>query len=400
MDVTEKYFLYILKCFYKKEECIPPEDEIDLRKLIEISGKHDVQGIVFYKLQNLKFFKESEYYNENRLMFFAMARKGVEIEVALDLLIKVLNENKIPHTLFKGSVVRNYYPSKELRTMGDIDILVEEVYTDRMIKALKDAGFIRDEKHFHSNAIIFKFNNIEFEIHSVIASRNCTIHKSDFIKFFSEAFKHTEKVREFTYILNAEYHLAYLFFHLLKHFERSGCGVRLFLDFPFYINGKGIDYEKTFMYLKEINLEDFAKSVLTFCRDIFGLDVPAGYCKKISDDVFSLFIEKVINGGTFGQCTKETITQKIQRGTINAETSSKTKGALRMIFPSREYLHFSGVWNKKIPVVFLPVGYIKRIFIQVFRKKRGIAFIKDYKNYTSDNLNKQLLTEIGIIENN
>ena len=395
---TEKYFLYIFKCFYQGQECEPPKYHIDFNYLYKLSRMHDTQGIIFYKIQNLEVFKSSDCYERFRMDFFSLARQSIFTDKNLLYLTNVLTENKIPHTLFKGSVLRDFYPDKVLRTMGDIDVLVEEEYTQKMILSLKKAGFNFETEHFHGNANVFNYNGTEFEVHSIVASRNCTIHSGNFVEFFRKAQSHIIKKGEYTYIFEPEYHIVFLMYHLLKHFERNGCGIRMFLDFPFFMDGNSdcIDLEKVKVLLEELDLVDFAKAVLHFCEYAFGYKVPEILKSNIDEDVFSLFKNKIINAGTFGFSTEETISAKIQRGKINTGSSSKLMGALKMIFPSREYMHDSGVWNKSIPKIFLPVGYVKRIFIQIFKKKKGLEFIKSYSSYTEDELNYRMLKEIGI----
>ncbi|MBQ7265980.1 MAG: nucleotidyltransferase family protein [Firmicutes bacterium] len=58
-------------------------------------------------------------------IFNATVMYSVKQEYITNEVVSILEVNKIKHILFKGVVVKNLYPTPELRTMGDIDIIID-----------------------------------------------------------------------------------------------------------------------------------------------------------------------------------------------------------------------------------------------------------------------------------
>lgn len=56
---------------------------------------------------------------------------------AMTHLIEVLSQAEIDHLLVKGAVLRFLYPSPELRTSGDTDVVVRLSDYEKSVKVLK-----------------------------------------------------------------------------------------------------------------------------------------------------------------------------------------------------------------------------------------------------------------------
>lgn len=393
-QVTRNYFLYILKCFYRGAECEAPGSEIDYSYLYNLAKIHDVQGIVFTKLKDMDSFKNSEYYDKLQGEFFAFLRHSIYTETNLKTLTDILNENNIPHILFKGAVIKNCYPSKELRTMSDIDILVDSKYTDKANGLLLDSGFVPNGDHTHSNVKGYLYNNTAFEMHQCIASRNCYIHSAPFVDFFSDARDHRVLIDNNTYTLEPTYHLVFLLYHILKHFERGGCGIRMFLDFPFFVDyyRESLDYQLLGVYLNKLKLTDFASSVFQLCNRIFDYPMPEIFNKTLDDETMDKFVHRILCAGTFG--AQETQEHKVFIKQLRMNQGmGRISSVFRLIFPTREEMHYYNIWDINKPLITLPVGYIKRFYRHIFKSKSygkvaKVVFKKDVDKDEVEFINK------------
>lgn len=379
------YFLYVLKCFYRNEECLSPKTQIDLRDIYVFSKCHNLQNIVFGKIKDIECFKNSEYYNVFKKEAFILAGNSITIDEDINMFSNILNNNNISHTFFKGAVLRKCYPSIDCRTMGDVDVFVEKGDIPKLKEALANTKFLPNAKHDHSNVYAYKYYKTKFEIHENIASRNCMIHKGDFVSFFSNADDNKVLVENNTYMFTPEYHLVYLVYHLLKHFERKGCGLRFFLDFPFFIDKyrEQIDWKTVEKWLEELKLTDFCDGVFQFCNHIFGSRLPQFGNNNLDEDTMNYLVKLVCRGGIFGYYNTESYHHKIISWQIKNSESSKLKTIFRLVFPTREEMYHYHCWDIKIPLVFLPFGYIKRICKSIFLtdnsnkdKKRETELIK------------------------
>lgn len=56
-----------------------------------------------------------------------------------------MEEEKIPYAFFKGYELRELYPVPELRTMGDVDVLVRDEDLERTAEVLCGLGYQKEE---------------------------------------------------------------------------------------------------------------------------------------------------------------------------------------------------------------------------------------------------------------
>ena len=400
MNYTQKYFLYILNCFYSGTRCEEPSEEIDNELLCRLSKTQNVEGIVFSKIKDLSFMKNTDHYENLKTDFFSLTMLNVQMEQNLNYLLRLFNKNSIEHILFKGSIVRNAYPSKELRTMGDYDVLIHKEDFPVVDKLLRENGFEYYDKCSEKYTKDYYYNNTLFEIHLNLANNNTKIHSGDFLDFFSDAFSHTVKMEDYTFTLEPTYHMLFLIYHLLKHFEQNGCGIRLFLDFPFFFDKNTVDVKKLEELTKKLNLTDFTTGVFHICNKTFGSNLPQFTEFEIDDELLSYTLEKILSGGTFGHIGKSDA-QKIMmmqaKNHYDHNTlSGKIKGFLRWAFPTREYMVTVEMWDMDWPVILLPIYYIKR-FYRTFKRKKGLKnWYSEMKNSNVDYNAIKIIDKLGI----
>ena len=400
MGYTKEYFLYILKCFYSGENCNEPTKEVDSDLLCRLSEIHNVEGIVFSKIKDLDFIKDTDAYKELKTNFFSLTMLSVQMEQNLNYLLKLLNQNHIEHIIFKGSVLCNTYPSKELRTMGDFDVLIHKEDFQAVDKLLRENGFEFSDEDSEPYTKNYNYNNTLFEIHLNLVNKNPIIHSGKFFQFFRDAFSYAVKIENYTYTLEPTYHMVFLICHLEKHFEQNGCGIRLFLDLPFFFDKASVDTKKLGKWIKELNLTDFTTGVFYICNRVFGSNLPQFSKFEIDDELFSYTLEKILSVGTFGHIGK-TDAQKIMmmqaKNHYDHNTlSGKIKGFLRWAFPSRDYMVAAKVCDMDTPAILLPIYYIKRFFLFFKAKKSFGKWSKGIKNSKVDYNVLKIIEKFGI----
>lgn len=400
MNYTQEYFLYILKCFYSGENCNEPNKEVDCNLLCRLSEIHNVEGIVFSKIKNLDFMRDTDFYETLKTNFFSLTMLNVQMEQNFNYLLKLLNQNHIEHIIFKGSVLCNTYPSKELRTMGDYDILIHKEDFQAVDKFLRENGFEYSDKDSEPYTKDYYYNNTLFEIHLNLVNKNSMIHSGKFFQFFSDAFSHKVKIENYTYTLEPTYHMMFLICHLEKHFEQNGCGIRLFLDLPFFFDKTQVDTYLIEKWIKELNLTDFTTGVFYICNRVFGSNLPQFTDFEIDDELFTYTMKKILTVGTFGHIGKSDA-QKIMmmqaKNHYDHNTlSGKIKGFLRWAFPSRDYMVAAKVCDMDTPAILLPICYIKRFYLFFRTKKSFGKWSKGIKNSKVDYNILKIIEKFGI----
>ena len=152
------------------------------------------------------------------------------------LLSGELSRNGIRHILFKGFVLRQYYPVPELRTYGDVDIIIGREDRQKSDQLMLELGFTRKDDWEPSFSYLRDTEYYEF--HSRIIGLDVT-DKADFVTYFADILPHTRPATvveqplalEFT----PEFHFIYLLTHIAKHINGSGAGVRMYLDIAFFL---------------------------------------------------------------------------------------------------------------------------------------------------------------------
>ena len=78
-----------------------------------------------------------------------------------------MEEEKIPYAFFKGYELRELYPVPELRTMGDVDVLVRDEDLERTAEVLCGLGYQKEEGG--SAVWALKKDNFSYEVHRRLA---------------------------------------------------------------------------------------------------------------------------------------------------------------------------------------------------------------------------------------
>ena len=112
MNAEQKFFLKTLENHIREEKTSVP-DSIDLELVKNYAQSHQLEPIFYYQTGNALF---REAYYAQIVMY------DIRASVA-DELFGFLSD--IPFFILKGIKVAKFYPVKELRTMGDIDIITK-----------------------------------------------------------------------------------------------------------------------------------------------------------------------------------------------------------------------------------------------------------------------------------
>ena len=93
--------------------------------------------------------------------------RSVLLKEEVKLFSARMEEEKIPYAFFKGYELRELYPVPELRTMGDVDVLVRDEDLERTAEVLCGLGYQKEEG---GGAVwAFKKDNFTYEVHRRLA---------------------------------------------------------------------------------------------------------------------------------------------------------------------------------------------------------------------------------------
>lgn len=367
MNETQEYFIYLLSCFINKKE---PKynNHIILKELYDVSLSHNLSGAIYSQLKLLPDFNTLDsdiinLFNRDYRISIILATKQNEIIKEIDIL---LNKNNIYHIFLKGACIRQLYPIPEMRTMGDIDILIKENDLPKTNQCILSHGYINTHATDYGHWNYIK-NNILLEIHNKSFYKEIKPN-SNVLKHFNNIWTYTKENHEYNFLLNENENFIYLLMHLIKHLYHESCGVKMFMDIAvFYITYKNtLDWEYINKTLIEINLEDASNLIFYICNKWFDTDIKIRFeYKKETYEEFSNF---VLIGGRFGY-KQGTVYSKRYRQDISDNKNpivSRIKYYQHFILPNKERLiNDKYIYLKTYPYL-LPIAQIHRLYKKLF----------------------------------
>ena len=366
----------------------PPEkrDDISWKDVIDFARAQSVLNIIAYSCEKLSHKPDAEtmqFLREFRKQKIVVeAEQQIEAEDAMDR----LEEMKIRHMALKGFVVKNLYPSPDMRTMGDIDILVDSVRMDDIVEAFKAEGFsFSGHGDLHSN---IERGNVHFEFHRALVNKSY----KNLTAYFGNGFDRALKTDgcEYRYELSREDMYIYLLAHLAKHYRYGGTGIRTVLDLYVYRRAyPDLDMEYILRETSEIGIDKFEKKVEAIADNWFSGSFD-GELNSVS--------AYIISGGVYGKHDLNVVNEMINENKDKSIAAGKVKQIIHMIFPGY------GLMSEWFPIlkkfkVLLPVFWVFRWFKSVTEKnsnlKKTISTSVEIINADDKLISAQIDAELG-----
>ena len=364
---SKKFFIDLLTSYINGSKIeLKDTDSVNWKEVYYLANIHNMVGQLYVVLRNSGIHCDAEIMQNCFNKFTYIVQYSIKQEMITHSLMELLNKNKIKHIMCKGFVLRNFYPQKELSTMGDVYIVIQHVYKYRLHNILIENGYKYDEFNSHGQVWNYIKNGIVFEIHRKLVGKNI-YDDVDMVGYFEDNFKFAEVVDRYTYEFKPEHHFIYLITHMTLHFRYSGFGVRMLLDIPIFIKryGNNLDWNYVQDNLKKLKLYDFANNILTVCNKWFGIKLPYGF-DVINKSDLKIFENYILDGGVFGYTNRNV-------DAINGANNSTTfigglKSILERVFPSYDKLKERYAWFGSPPKMLLPLGWVR---FWLYRLKYG-----------------------------
>ena len=260
-----RYLIHLLKCAINV--CQPDEkpDGVSFENVFDCAMKHDVANLAFYAIEKLNTKPENELFKRWREVRDLAVMRDINQSFAYDELNAELQKSGIRTLEIQGTVVKKYYPQPDMRTMSDIDFVIDKVNLEKIQPILEKLGYKCD---CHLEEIdAFRNPNINLEFHSKVFDTE------PFTVCYSDAFDNAASSGGTVYYYNDNDFYVYNMFHLLKHlFYVYGCGIRRFCDI-YVLNqafGSNLDRDYICAMYGKYGVRDKAESVERLSDAMFG----------------------------------------------------------------------------------------------------------------------------------
>lgn len=348
MNEVEYVFELIRSLLYDTPPCELP-DGVTFDSVYKLASDHSISNMIFYAVEKLK--KQPE---GPLLSSWAEARdKALVADITqlseLELIKEAFTENNIRFLPLKGSILKWLYPQTDMRTMSDIDILIDEENAEKVKEIMVSLGYTSHNFGADVDDLYSKPPYMNIEVHRRLFGNI----GNDFADVFSDPWSMCLPTDKCEKELCPEAFLAYIIAHGIKHYNLGGTGIRSFLDVFVYICKEGPDIEKTISILEGSGQSELARDFIKLSQVWFGDEKATDRTDKMT--------EYILTSGTYGTMENE------------AENKIKTHGragyVLCLLFPSMEYMKELYPIVRKYPFLY-PVFWVVRLVTRPFKFRR------------------------------
>lgn len=297
-------------------------------------------------------------------------------------LCRYMKENGIRYIPFKGIILKDLYPSPELREMADIDILVDKENLEPIKKRLTECGYSYEHKGHHD--VYKKSPGICFEIHETLIDKQ---RSTGFDEYFENPWERSEAQKdEIEYRLTPENEYIYLAAHLYGHFHQGGVGIRAVLDIYLLRKQRNLDFDYIYKIFRQNGIFDFCKNLEKLSKCWFENEPGGSICEELG--------EYIVTSGTYGKIERMNLDLSCGNSSKSHNISAVLK---RKLFLGKNELNRRYPWSKN--AVLLPAAYAVRIFDVLFNHgKEAGGWISAFRSADEAKIkkHKELMKRFGI----
>lgn len=387
MNAQQKGLITLVKSALDGKNYTLPEG-FDLQQAIQTALEHRIVALVYYGALNCGFSKKEE--PLQRLFSYLIATMNIteKQHFELDKLYAALDAEKLEYMPMKGAILQQVYPKREMRTMGDADILIRMEQYDTVARVMQELGYVFQYESDHE--LVWKKNKVVIELHKHVIPT----YEPDYYAYFGNGWK---RAKQGTQILNryefsAEDFYLYLFVHFAKHYRMAGIGIKHLVDLQVYLNANPeMNMDHIRKGLESMDLVRFYDNIADTIAAWFGdgeLTEKADYITQV-----------LFDSGEYGLSENYEATRILRKareeGSIAKVRRNDRWGVL--------FLNLKGM-QLKYPVLnkapfLLPVFWVVRWFeILLFKQGKIKRYVKQQKTSNEENVEKykQALDFVGL----
>lgn len=349
MTETQSIFISILGGYIHNRPVNLPVDT-DFNGIFELSKMHSTVGIFAAMSRKNNFPVSPELSKTLEGYFLSTVSQSVLWDRLYTEVSEALAAKNITNIAVKGPIVKRYYPDPDLRTMGDIDLVIHKDNISLALDVMKSLGF--EECVGSVDEYKFERNNMCIELHEDLTSADFGTgidYKEEMQYIFGYVKNPDTHIQELT----DDCHLVYLILHIAHHLLDSGCGVRQILDIALTLKHCHIDIESVLNKFESFKLTELAHLIFYLCDKWFDVK-----CEDydIDTELYEFMSEHILSGGVFGFDAQRDDNKYVR----DSMQQNKFRFILSRAFPGEKQMRASIVWFRNKPIFLLPLAWIYR----------------------------------------
>ena len=341
---------------------------VDWSAVLAEAQRHKVTALMYPAIRSMDGVPEA--------IFNKVCGTAIAVATASEAMLKeqrrildLLEARQIPCAVLKGTSVAYLYPHPELRTIGDIDILVDEENLDEACKALQADGFAPSytaEKH-----LCLQKGAVWVEMHRMVS----VFPKSEKGRFtkqtMAEALHHiqTAEIDSVRFpMLSGAYQIIALLAHMEQHLATSGIGLRQVCDWAVTAHALRNCFDgETLALLERCGLLRFARIMTRLCEKYLGLP-PCAWSAEAPDALVDAMLADILVGGNFQAQAAERPFTEVLMDAYDVAGKGKTCIMRNYVRFLQKHIRKKYPWAKSrlwIPAfgIFLPARWCVRVLL-------------------------------------
>ncbi len=300
MNSNEMMFFPLLGLGLGKSVSYTYASEIVDKKFYDFSEKHQCVPFMYQACSALGI--DTPQIWKQRTIYSAI--NNTQKLVVQSKICKRLSDAGILHAVFKGSAVAVHYPFPDLRSLGDIDILVDEKNYEKAIELF--VGEIDEKDAWHNFHFTFTMDSVEIEIHKYVTHIPKTKEEQKIYDMMSDCLNEVVYLEydryRFPALIN-KYHAMALLLHKKRHFMKNNITLRMVCDWAFFVESvdSGEWDTEVYPFIKECGLDAFADAFTLLADKYLGFNNKSKVCSDISDKIIDNLTEILIRCSSDGE---------------------------------------------------------------------------------------------------
>lgn len=362
MNAAQRGVITLLRSGITGEKLTLPEG-FDLAKAYEGLCRQSVAPLAYYGALNCGMSKTDPVMQKLFALYYsALVRSEKQIRT-LETLFSLLEEQGIGFVPLKGCNMKKLYPTHELRSMGDADVLIRVEQYPKIKEIMEKLGYQAVMESDHE--LVWKTDQLLLELHKRLIPSS----SDDYFSYYGDGWQVAKQAEDNRYIMSHEDAFIYLLTHFAKHYQGSGIGSRHMTDIWVYLKAcpnmdKGyLHQELTKLHLWEF-YENLHRTVLAWFED------------GAHDEKTEWITSVIFAGGSWGNAKNSVLSETV-KGMQNTGSAQKGKWQwfIQLVFLPMKKMRFRYPILQKCPIL-LPVYWVVRWLDILIHRRRNIK-----KNY-------------------
>ncbi len=352
-------------------------DNINVTDILSEAKKQTVFPIAVLGLKNQSIY--NEFLNKS---FLNSVVNNIRISCNHIQIANILAENGIDYVFIKGVASAAYYNEPDIRTMGDVDLLIKRSDAQTVNDLMQKLGYTTNDNIFKEHGHIgYKRNQggtvSVCEVHLNIIGIPSLL-SNTFEGYLSTIFKNSKEIEitgKTCFVPNDFHHGIILLLHTATHLTSEGIGLRHLCDWAVFANHfTNAEFVNMFETpLREMGLWRFAQ-LLTLCSIKYLHIENKEWAGTAEEDLLNDIIFDIISGGNFGFKDGDRYRQIKYISNRESHKVSKKNAFSQLLsnINTKAKKEYNFVKNNKL---LLPLGWIAVLydyFLLVLMRKRRL----------------------------